>query len=70
MALFARVMNKVQNRAEAVAERARQGVQGAIAEFPDLMLHRDGDTLILSGHGLMRRWLGDVRLRFAFWRRG
>ena len=70
MALFARLTDRVEARARQAAERARQAIAAAVAEFPDVMLHREGDELIISGRGLVRRWLGDVRLRFALWRRG
>lgn len=70
MALFDRLTGKIEARAREATEQARHAVKVAIAEFPDVMLRREGDALVLSGRGLMRRWLSDVRLRFAFWRRG
>lgn len=69
MALLDRLAEKIEARARAGAEVARKAVELAVAEFPDLMLSREGDELVISGRGLMRRWMSDVRLRFAFWRR-
>jgi hypothetical protein len=70
MAPFARLSDKVEARARQAADRARHAIESAIAEFPEVMLRREGHILILSGPGLVRRWIGDMRLRFAFWRRG
>ena len=65
MASFDRLAARVEARAGEIAERTRNAVEVAIAEFPDIMLHRQGDALVMSGRGLLRRWIGDVRLRFA-----
>jgi hypothetical protein len=70
MALFDRLIERAETRAKAAAERALGAVEIVVAEFPDILLHRERDRLVISGRGLMRRWIGDVRLRFAFWRRG
>ncbi len=70
MRLFERMASRVEERAKTAAQRALEVAETAIAEFPDIMLRREGDALIISGRGLMRRWLGDVRLRFAIWSRG
>lgn len=65
MALFDDLRDEVEKRAQAVAERTRDAVEAAWAQFPDIMVRREGDTIVLSGRGLMRRWLGDARLRFS-----
>lgn len=70
MRLFERMATRVEVRAKAAAQRVLDVAETAIAEFPDIMVRREGDALVISGRGLMRRWLGDVRLRFAFWSRG
>jgi hypothetical protein len=70
MAPFTRLSDKVEARARQVAHLALHGLEIAIAEVPDVMLRREGNVLVLSGRGLKRRWIGDMRLRFAFWRRG
>ena len=68
--MFERLTKRVAEGAEAVAEKALNAVEVAVAEFPDVMVERDGDAIVLRGRGLLRRWLGDARLRFAFrgWR--
>lgn len=68
MALFERLIERVVSRAKAAADQALEAVETVVAELPDIMLRREGDRLVISGRGLMRRWIGDVRLRFAFWR--
>jgi hypothetical protein len=68
MALFDGLTGRVERRAKSMVEQARQRAEVAYAEFPDLMLSRDGDEIVISGRGLLRRWVSDVRLRFALWR--
>nr|WP_294849842.1 hypothetical protein [uncultured Sphingomonas sp.] len=70
MAVLDKVKAQVEAAARAAAAKAVDGIAAAVAEFPDIEIARAGDTLVLRGRGLMRRWLGDVRLRFAlrFWR--
>ena len=67
MALFDGLTERVEQRARGVAERTLRLAEAEIAEFPEIMMRRDGDVIVISGRGLMRRWLGDVRLRFAVW---
>lgn len=69
MALFDGPSRRVADRARQLAEDARQRVEAAFAQFPDVRLRREGDTLIIEAMGLMRRWMSDVRLRFALWSR-
>ena len=68
MALFNGLASRVEQRSKEIAERLSRLAEIALAEFPDISLHREGDELVLSGRGLVRRWLSDVRLRFAFWK--
>lgn len=68
--MFERLVARVEAKARDAAEMARRNVETAFAEFPDVRLKRDGDALVIEAMGLARRWLSDVRLRFAFWRRG
>lgn len=63
MALFDRLTKRV----EAIAERRRRSVEAAWADVQGVTIHREADWLVLSGRGLVRRWLGDARLRFARW---
>lgn len=69
MALFDRWASRVEQRSKEIAQGVSRMAETALAEFPDIQVHREGDELLISGRGLVRRWLGDVRLRFAFWSR-
>lgn len=69
MALFERLAKRVETRARNAVDGALGAVEMVAAEFPDIVSHREGDQLVISGRGLLRRWLTDVRLRFAFWGR-
>lgn len=69
MALFDGLAARVERRARNIVEQTMHLAEAALAEVPGIMLHREGDRLIISGSGLMRRWLGDGRLRFAPWSR-
>jgi len=68
MVLFDGLTKRAEMHARAAVDGALNAVEIVAAEFPDIILHREGDQLVISGRGLMRRWLTDVRLRFAFWR--
>lgn len=68
MALFDKLSSRAEAHTTSAVERIGDAVEHVAAGFPDISLHREGDVLMLSGRGLMRRWLGDVRLRF--WRQG
>jgi hypothetical protein len=68
MALLDGWASRVEQRSMEIAHRMSRMAEVALAEFPDISLHREGDELVLSGRGLMRRWLSDIRLRFAFWK--
>lgn len=68
MGLFDRLAERVETRASTSVDRALDAVELVAAEFPGVILHREGNQLVISGRGLMRRWLTDVRLRFAFWK--
>jgi hypothetical protein len=70
MTLFERLTRRVEMRAKAAVEGALDAVEVAAAQFPDILLHQEGDQLVISGRGLLRRWLTDVRFRLAFWRAG
>ena len=66
MALFEGLAARIELRASAIAEEARRLGKRAWAEFPDVHVHRDGDDLVISGRGIVRCWLTDIRLRFVF----
>ena len=68
--MFERLVARVEGKARDAAEAARRNVEAAFAQFPDVRLRREGDTVVIEAMGLARRWLSDVRLRFAFWRGG
>jgi hypothetical protein len=68
MALFDGWASRVEQRSKEIAHHMSRMAETALTEFPDIILHREGDELVISGRGLMRRWQSDVRLRFAFWR--
>lgn len=53
--------------AEAEVEHRRKRVEASWAGVPGITISREDGRLVLSGKGIMRRWLGDVRLRFARW---
>ena len=63
MALFERLAA----RAEAAVEHRRRRIEAAWAAAPGMKIGREGNRLVVSGRGLMRRWLYDLRLRFARW---
>jgi hypothetical protein len=63
--MFERMMKRVAARASAVADDALRAAEVAAAEFPDVMVEREGDAIVIRGRGLLRRWLGDGRLRFG-----
>jgi hypothetical protein len=67
MALFDELSRRVAERARAMAEATLDRAEAAFAEFPDVRLRREGDSLVIEAMGLMRRWMSDVRLRFAWW---
>ena len=63
--MFEAMTKRVAARASAAAEDVLRAAEVAAAEFPDVMVEREGDAIVLSGRGLLRRWLGDGRLRFG-----
>jgi hypothetical protein len=63
--MFERLAKRVAERAEAVAGAALDAVEVAAREFPDVMVEREGDAIVIRGRGLLRRWLEDARLRFS-----
>ena len=63
--MFERMMKRVAARAGAVAEDMLRAAEVAAAEFPDVVTEREGDAIVIRGRGLLRRWLGDGRLRFG-----
>jgi len=69
MALFEKLTRKVDAKARAAVEATRRNLEAGFAAVPDVQLRIEGDTLVIEAMGLARRWLSDVRLRFAFWRR-
>lgn len=65
MALFGRLVERIEQRASTTVSHALDAVEAAVAEFPGINVRRDDDRLIVSGRGLVRRWLDDARVRFA-----
>jgi hypothetical protein len=63
------LLERMAQRAEAVAERRRQAVEAAWSGISGVAIRREEGRLILSGRGLIRRWLGEFGLRFARWNR-
>jgi hypothetical protein len=63
--MFEAMMKRVAARANAAAEDVLRAAEVAAAEFPDVKVRREGDAIVISGRGLLRRWLGDGRLRFG-----
>ena len=68
--MFERLVARVEEKTRDAAEAARRKVEAAFAQFPDVQMKVEGDTLVIEAMGLARRWISDTRLRFAFWRRG
>lgn len=68
MALFDRLAKRGEANASKAAEMTRRKVEAAFASIPDVQLRREGETLVIEAMGLARRWLSDIRLRFALWR--
>ena len=68
--MFERLVARVETKARTLSESARNNVAEALAEYPDVRLRIEGDTLVIEAEGIMRRWVSDTRLRFAFWRNG
>lgn len=60
-------VDRLTKRADEAAAHLRQRVEVAWAAVPGINISSEGDRVILSGRGLMRRWLEDLRLRFARW---
>lgn len=55
-------------RGAAIGERGKaraiaRGVARLRDEFPGLEVSAEPDAIVLSGRGLLRRWLHDARLR-------
>jgi hypothetical protein len=63
--MFEKMIKRVAARASAAAEEVLRAAEVTVAEFPDVMIEREGDAIVISGRGLLRRWLGDGRLRFG-----
>jgi hypothetical protein len=67
MAQFDGLTKRVAARARNLADKTRERVELVFTQFPDVRLRREGDTIVIEAMGLLRRWLSDVRLRFALW---
>ena len=67
MALFERLAARVEQRARAVADQRLNIAEATLVGIPDVVVRREGEELVISGRGLMRRWLGDARMRLALW---
>ena len=67
MALFDGLARRMADRARELADDALDRAEALCSQFPDVRLRREGDTLVIEAMGLMRRWMSDVRLRFALW---
>ena len=67
MALFDGLARRMADRARELADDALDRAEALYSQFPDVRLRREDDTLVIEAMGLMRRWMSDVRLRFALW---
>lgn len=67
MALFDGLARRMADRARELADGALDRAEALYSQFPDVQLRREDDTLVIEAMGLMRRWMSDVRLRFALW---
>lgn len=48
-----------------IAERRRRAIAQAVAdEIAGVSASVEGEAVVLSGRGLMRRWMADARLRY------
>lgn len=65
MRMFEKLSQRIEQRAGAVVENVIDGVKEAAASFPGIAVHREAGRIVLWGRGLFRRWIEDVRLRFA-----
>jgi nucleotide-binding universal stress UspA family protein len=63
--MFEKLVKRVAARAGAASDEVLRAIDVAAAEFPDVMVEREGDAIVISGRGLLRRWLGEGRLRFG-----
>ena len=62
-------LEKVRARAVAAVERRVAGrvaaIERAVRAVGGIAVERQGERVTLGGRGLKRRWIEDVRLRFA-----
>lgn len=65
MRMFDSLLKRTEQRAAGLVAEALARAERAVAEFQGIKVRREADRIVLSGRGLMRRWLDDVRLRFA-----
>ena len=65
MQMFERLAQRIEQRAGAAVENAIDRVTRAVADFPGVRVNREAGRIVMSGRRLSRRWLDDVRLRFA-----
>jgi len=49
---------------QAVAAAIERGAARIAAALPDITVDATADGVVLSGRGLSRRWVADVRLRW------
>lgn len=65
--MFERLALRVEAKARDAVETAQRHVEDALAQLPGLRIRRDRGMLVIEAMGLVRRWLTDIRLRFALW---
>lgn len=63
--MMERWVARAESAATARAGEILDAVEDELGEVRGIAVERDGDTVRVSGRGLMRRWLADPRLRFA-----
>jgi hypothetical protein len=67
MTLFDGLARRVASQAGELANDKLTRAESLLSQLPDLLLRREGDTLVIEGIALMGRWISDIRLRFALW---
>lgn len=65
MALFGRLVERVERRAEEVASNRLSMVEKAVANIPGSNSRREDWWMAVSGRDLVKRWLDEAWLRFA-----
>jgi len=65
MPIFERLERRMERRVADVAAGKLDQVEKAVSAIPGVELFREADRIVMSGRGLLRRWLDDMSLRHA-----